>query len=207
MGLFRKFVNNTRKPEGILGAMMIRGMNRGHAQMADWGMDQFPRMAPKTMIDIGCGGGRNAAQLLHRYKDAALTAVDYSPLSVEKTRAYNRSLIRRGRCRVQEANVKALPFRDGSFDLATAFETIYFWPGLEACFAEVRRVLREGGVFCIVSESDGTDAESRKYEKIIDGMRCYTVPQIEAALVRAGFSSVKSYHHKTRPWITVVAMR
>ena len=43
------------------------------------------------------------------------------------------------------------------FDLATAFETAYFWPGLEKCFGEVCRVLRPGGVFMICIESDGTD--------------------------------------------------
>ena len=38
MGLFRKFVSQTRKPEGFLGKMMVNGMNGGHAKMADWGM-------------------------------------------------------------------------------------------------------------------------------------------------------------------------
>lgn len=31
MGLFRKFVNNTRKPEGLLGSIMIWEMNVGYA--------------------------------------------------------------------------------------------------------------------------------------------------------------------------------
>ena len=46
----------------------------------------------------------------------------------------------------------------GEYELATAFETIYFWPGLEKCFAEVARILKPGGIFMIVNESDGTDA-------------------------------------------------
>ena len=36
MGLFKKFVNQTRKPEGFLGKMMVRSMNSGHAKVADW---------------------------------------------------------------------------------------------------------------------------------------------------------------------------
>ena len=39
MGLYKKFVNQTRKPEGFLGKMMVSGMNSGHAKLADWGMD------------------------------------------------------------------------------------------------------------------------------------------------------------------------
>ena len=30
MELFRKYVNQTRKPEGFLGKMMLKGMNAGH---------------------------------------------------------------------------------------------------------------------------------------------------------------------------------
>ncbi|SEW18126.1 hypothetical protein SAMN05216413_1427 [Ruminococcaceae bacterium KH2T8] len=36
MGLFRKYVNQTRKPVGFLGEMMVNGMNGGHAKMAVW---------------------------------------------------------------------------------------------------------------------------------------------------------------------------
>ena len=31
MGLFKNYVNQTRKPEGFLGKMMLGGMNAGHA--------------------------------------------------------------------------------------------------------------------------------------------------------------------------------
>ena len=33
MGLFKKFVSQTRKPEGFLGRMMVGGMNGGHAKI------------------------------------------------------------------------------------------------------------------------------------------------------------------------------
>ncbi|NMA17183.1 MAG: class I SAM-dependent methyltransferase, partial [Clostridiaceae bacterium] len=38
MGLLKKIFNQTGKPEGFLGKMMIKGMNIGHARLADWGM-------------------------------------------------------------------------------------------------------------------------------------------------------------------------
>jgi hypothetical protein len=59
----------------------------------------------------------------------------------------------------------------------------------------------------IVNESDGTDETSLKFEKIIDGMKCYTPEVIEAALKSAGFSKVRSDHHKSKPWITVLARK
>ena len=63
-----------------------------------------------------------------------------------------------GRCTVLRGDVSDLRLPEASFDLATAFETIYFWPGLEKCFAEAARVLKPGGIFMICNESDGTDA-------------------------------------------------
>jgi len=47
----------------------------------------------------------------------------------------------------------------------------------------------------------------RGYEKIIDGMKNYTVEHIEAALKTAGFSEVRSDHHPSKPWITVVVKK
>ena len=136
-----------------------------------------------------------------------MTAIDYSDLSVQKARDYNQDMIAAGRCTVQQGDVSNLKLPAGAFDLATAFETVYFWPGLEKCFAQVAKVLKPGGYFMICNESDGTDATSLKYEKIIDGMKTHTAEEIEAALRAAGFSGVRSDHHPSKPWIAVLARK
>lgn len=207
MGFFRNYVNQTRKPEGFLGKMMIKGMNSGHAKMADWGLEHLETAVPEEIVDIGCGGGRNAGELLKKYPEARVTAIDYSPLSVEQAAEYNRRAVAAGRCVVKQQDVSALNLDAGKYDLATAFETIYFWPGPEKCFAEVARVLKPGGYFLIVNESDGLDATSQKFVKIIEGMKIYTTEQIESALKNAGFSKVKTDHHRKKPWITVLAKK
>jgi len=207
MGLFRKFVNQTRKPEGFLGKMMLSGMNSGHVGMADWGFSHLPAIAAERAVDLGCGGGRNAGVLLKQYPKAYVTAIDYSDLSVEKAKAYNQAAIVEGRCAVQQGDVSDLHLPAGAFDLATAFETVYFWPGLEKCFAQVTKVLKTGGCFLICNESDGKDATGKKFEKIIDGMRCYTAEEIEKALRAAGFSEVSCDHHPSKPWIAVLARK
>ena len=207
MGLFRKFISQTRKPEGFLGKMMLNGMNSGHAKMADWGFSHLPDMNPAEIADLGCGGGRNAGELLKKYPKAHVTAIDYSELSVKKAAEYNRDLIAKGRCTVEQGDVSDLKLAAGSLDLATAFETIYFWPGLDKCFSQVARTLRPGGYFMICNESDGKDKASLKYEKIIDGMKNHTVEEITESLKKAGFSEIKADHHKSKPWITVVARK
>ena len=207
MGLFKNYVSQTRKPEGFLGKIMLGGMNSGHAKMADWGLSHLPDIAPEKAIDLGCGGGRNAGELLKKYPKAHVTAMDYSALSVEKAKDYNKPMVAAGRCEVLRGDVSDIRLPAGTFDLATAFETVYFWPGLEKCFAQVAKVLKPGGYFMICNESDGTDPTSLKFEQIIDGMKNYTAEEIEAALKAAGFSEVTSDHHPSKPWITVLAKK
>ena len=207
MNLIIRFFNQTRKPEGVLGKLMLRGMNSGHAKLADWGMSYLPAQSVSHAVDLGCGAGRNAGELLKRYPAAHVSAIDYSVLSVEAARAYNREMIDAGRCTVAQGDVSELPFPDAQFDLATAFETVYFWPGLERCFTQVARALKPGGLFLICNESDGTDATSKRFETIINGMKCYTAAEIEAALRKAVFSEVRADHHGKKPWITVLAKK
>ena len=110
MGLFRKLCNQTRKPEGFLGKLMAGGMNVGHAKLADWGMTSLNGIEASAIVDLGCGGGRNACELLKRYPKAKLIALDYSEVSVAMTKKTNRQTIRAGRCSVVQGNVAALPF-------------------------------------------------------------------------------------------------
>ena len=207
MALLRKFFNQTRKPEGFLGKLMLSGMNSGHAKLADWGFEHLPELTVSQAVDLGCGGGRNAGELLKKYPTAHVTAIDYSALCVEKAAQYNRAMIAAGRCTVRQGDVSDLQLPEAAFDLATAFETVYFWPGLETCFAQAAKVLKPGGYFLICNESDGTDPTSQKFETIIDGMKNYTPQEIEAALKAAGFSQVISDHHPTKPWIAVLAKK
>ena len=207
MGLYKNFVSQTRKPGGTLGKMMVNGMNGGHAKMADWGIAHLIIDSPSEVLEIGCGGGRNAGEILKKYPSGYVTAIDYSEVSVAKARDYNKEAIEAKKMEVNQGDVSALNLPEEKFDLATAFETIYFWPGLERCFSKVARVLKTGGSFMIVNESDGTDSASLKFEKIIDGMKCYTIDDIKSALKTAGFSDIKSFHHETKPWITVIATK
>ena len=194
MGLLSKIFGNTRKPEGFFGKMMVAGMNGGsHAAMAKWGLEIIDIPQTGEILDIGCGGGANIARLLARTKASKVTGVDYSPVSVAKSSKVNADAITKGRCEVLEANVAALPFADSQFTLATAFETVYFWPDIERSFASVRRILSDGGTFLIVNEDDGLSGNNGKWEKIIDGMHTYTPDELKTHLTAAGYGD-SSFH-------------
>ena len=51
------FFENTRKPVGFGGKLMVAMMNLGHSPVARWGL-QFLNAAPDAkVLDCGCGGG------------------------------------------------------------------------------------------------------------------------------------------------------
>lgn len=85
MGLFKRFLGQTRKPEGFFGKLMLNAMNQGHAALSDWGLSHIEGLSPLVIAELGCGGGRNARELLRRYPLSKLYAVDYSALAVCRT--------------------------------------------------------------------------------------------------------------------------
>ena len=78
------FFENTRKPVGLGGKLMVAMMNLGHSPVARWGL-RFLRLAPNAkVLDCGCGGGANIKRLLKKYSHGIVKGIDYSPVSVEK---------------------------------------------------------------------------------------------------------------------------
>ncbi len=200
------FFQNTCKPEGLGGKIMVTTMNiGGHAALAKWGLSHLALESDLNILEIGCGGGANVAQLLKRCPDGSVTGVDYSEVSVEKSKKVNAKAIRAGRCNIQCENVRELSFANGTFDLATAFETIYFWPGLPKSFAQIHRVLRDGGRFFICNESDGDNPADTKWEQMIQGMKIYKENEIVASLKQAGFSNIITHRNPEKHWICFIA--
>ena len=191
MGLLRKFFSNCGKPEGTMGKVVVAMMNRGHAGTAAWGFSHLDLQGNEEVLDCGCGGGANIAVFLRMVDEGHVTGLDYSTVSVAKSREVNRAAIDAGRCEIVQGNVQELPFDDARFDVVTAFETVYFWPEIACCFAEVHRVLKSGGVFMITNETTGKTGAHEKWQKLVDGLSVYTGEELEALLTGAGFARVE----------------
>jgi 2-polyprenyl-3-methyl-5-hydroxy-6-metoxy-1,4-benzoquinol methylase len=71
MGIIKDFFQNTRKPRGIGGRLMLSLMNAGHSANVLWGLSQTVIPSHAEILDIGCGGGRNIRNLLSRAPVAA----------------------------------------------------------------------------------------------------------------------------------------
>lgn len=207
MGKIKDFHENTRKPTGFLGKLMIKRMNFRHSKVSAWGLAHLKLFSPAEILEIGCGGGKNAAELRRMFPSAKVTAIDYSEVSVAAATKYNKGDIITKRMQVMKADVSALPFADASFDLATAFETIYFWPGPLESFKEVYRILQPGGIFMIVNESDGENNAEEQWSKKVEGIRVYTKMQLIRILKEAGFSEFSVDQNTSKHWLCVIAKK
>ena len=192
------FFQNTCKPEGIGGKIMVNMMNAGHSSMAEWGFTHIEIRNDYRCLDIGCGGGANVKKLLVKTPYGKVIGIDYSEVSVIKSSKINKAEIENKHCEILQGNVMKLPFRKETFDIITAFETIYFWPDINEAFKQVYRVLKVSGTFMICNESNGENSKEEKWTKIIQGMKIYNSEQIKKSLEDAGFTDIKIHKNKTK---------
>jgi SAM-dependent methyltransferase len=122
--------------------------------LALWGFDialllesigRLARAAPGTrVLDVPSGGGL-AFRALRPGHGLAYTALDFSPVMLERA---GRKLRERGLDGVEfrQGDVGALPFAAGSFDLCISYNGIHCFPDPRRAVAEMARVLAPGGL-------------------------------------------------------------
>jgi ubiquinone/menaquinone biosynthesis C-methylase UbiE len=122
--------------------------------------DAFFDLVPppgRRTIEIGCGEGRVVRDLVARGHRAV--GVDASPTLVEAAR----EAAPEGDYVVSGA--EALPFEDGAFDLAVAYNSLMDVDDMTAAVREAWRVLRPGSRFCICVTHPINDAGRFEHEE------------------------------------------
>lgn len=205
--MFKTFFRNAGNP-GVNrgGKLMLWMMNYGHQKMLMWAQKYYNIPEDASVLDIGCGSGRNIDNMCRISPSAKFFGVDPSPLCVKKSQELNRSAIREGRVELLNGNVAHLPFGDHSFDLVTASETIYFWPDLPENFREVFRVLKPSGMFVICNEVSEPE-EAEKWLRLVEGMSVYSPDRLREYLSMAGFTDPVFHRHENKRWMCIVGSK
>ena len=100
----------------------------------------------EKVLDVGCGTGSLTFTLTKFADLGEISAIDYSPVFVEAANRRNTD----PRIKIQQADACALPFVDSTFDRALALLVLHFVPKAGKAVAEMRRVVRPGGVVAAV---------------------------------------------------------
>lgn len=94
----------------------------------------------RPVLDVGCGRGGTVALMVETF-GAKATGVDLAPEAIAFCRKTHAD------ARFEVGDAEHLPFEDATFDVVTNIESSHTYPNLRAFFAEVSRVLTQGGLF------------------------------------------------------------
>ena len=132
------------------------------------------------MIDCGCGTGYNLTTLLQPYGRAF--AFDMTPNALRRARASGRPLAR--------ADMEHIPFRSGSFDLATSFDVMHSVTDDRAALREMSRVLKPGGY--VVMNVTALDLLRGDHSEVWGELRRYTLQSGARLVEDAGLEVVRA---------------
>jgi malonyl-CoA O-methyltransferase len=117
------------------------------------------KLAPRVILDLGCGTGHAAHELKRRFRRATVVAVDLAPGMLRETGRRNR-LFRRVQTVCGDAG--RLPLRDASVDLIVCSLMLQWCDPLDEALAEIARVLKPGGFLTFSTLGPDTLRELRE---------------------------------------------
>lgn len=197
-------IDQCMKPHGEEGIKTIENMNENHREIADFALECVDVGCDDRVLDIGCGGGVNIERFL-KLTEANVDGLDYSEVSVAESIKRNKNSVDGGRCSIVQANVADMPIENESYDLISAFETIYFWPDLGETFKEVYRIMKPNGQFMIAQGTDGSHPDDEKWLATVEGMSVYNAGELEEYLFGAGFDRVEVFKKDNSHIMIVIA--
>lgn len=206
---------NARKPKGELGSKLIDEMNKNHEALAKWSLSHLNISENDIMLDIGCGGGVNVERFL-KMTNNKVYGLDYSEVACKRSTKLNRKSIDENRCEIIQGSVSDMPFKDNYFDVASAFETVYFWPDFIKDLKEVKRVLKDNGILFIANEAQPIkdDERQKKFKELLNA-NIYSKEELFESLQKAGFSNITGFIKQSKDsftgdnadWICVIAQK
>lgn len=124
-----------------------------HAEVNRWFVDDFlnslAAVHSRRILDVGTGTALIPLELCRRHPTCHVTAVDLS-WEMLKLAGANLSRFQVGeRVGLIFADSKRLPVADGSFDAVLSNSIIHHIPDPIVAFAEMRRVVRPGGILFV----------------------------------------------------------
>ncbi|KQV80504.1 class I SAM-dependent methyltransferase [Rhizobium sp. Root1220] len=96
----------------------------------------------EKILDVGCGTGSLTFELAQHARLHEIVAIDFAEIFIDEVKRLNSD----SRIKASQADACNLPFENSGFDRALALLVLHFIPEAGKAIAEMRRVVRPGGV-------------------------------------------------------------
>jgi SAM-dependent methyltransferase len=178
---------------------------------------RYPVGPGDRVLDLGCGAGRHAFEVLRR--GAAVVALDTDPGELRGVAGMAAAMQDAGEVPVGAevstlcGDATAMPFPDSSFDRVIAAEVLEHIPADQRALREIARVLRPGGQLAVTVPAWLPEricwGLSADYHNVPGGhVRIYTRPELTAKLAQAGLRPGAHHHahglHSPYWWLKCV---
>ena len=181
---FKAVAAQLANPEGEAGVKTAAHMNVSNGDMTRHAIDLMAYQPDAHVLEIGPGNGNFASYVLAKANGIRYTGVDRSQTMVTQAREINKLYINEGRVRFEWTDGLTFPFPDQSFDRVFTVNTLYFWESPRIQLAEIRRLLKPGGMFCLAIASR---AFMEQLPFTAYGFTLYTPEEAQELLLTNGF--------------------
>ena len=150
------------------------------------------KIAPKAILDAGCGTGHGSFALQKRFKHAQVLSLDLALSMLQKTEA-QRPILHKifGKTALVCGDIESLPLADTSIDLVWSNLALQWCNDLDAAFNEAMRVLKPNGL--LIFSTFGPDTLKELRVSTSNGKthvsRFIDMHDIGDALTRIGFNA------------------
>jgi SAM-dependent methyltransferase len=160
--------------------MAHRSSNR---KRNEWAVSLLAVRPDDRVLEVGCGPGLAIRELGRIAHAGYVCGIDHSEVMLGQAGRRNADGLRSGIVALRLGSVDELPAFDAPFDKILAVNTVLFWAQPVARLAQLRQLLRTGGLIAVAHQPRGPGAS--------DESSAAWGREIAAALERAGFSRVR----------------
>jgi ubiquinone/menaquinone biosynthesis C-methylase UbiE len=170
VSVIRKLANASDHPDQAVYSKSFFDLSRFDVDGGRWFLGHMKQVMAageyrgRDLLEMGCGFGWDAATMV-MMGARSVTATDILPSMIDGMNESFDNMARRGvklNVKGMVADACKLPFEDNSFDGAYSIEAVEHVHDLDLMFDEVRRVLRPGGRFIIVNDSNALNTACRE---------------------------------------------